>query len=119
MTQARLTTGKMGEELAANLLQKKGHRILARNLKNNLGEIDLLTEHKKAIVLVEVKTKRGLLFGLPQEMVHYHKQKKLRLLARWLEQQYPRRTIRIDVVAINLDPDPPTIEHLENVLEAV
>ncbi|MEK7461378.1 MAG: YraN family protein [Patescibacteria group bacterium] len=118
MTQARLTTGQIGENLAAKLLQTKGYKILARNLKNKLGEIDLLTEHKKIIVLVEVKTKRGLLFGLPQEMVNWHKQQKLRLLARWLEQQYPGRDIRVDVIAVNLEFDPPDIVHLEDVIGA-
>ncbi|MBI4175512.1 YraN family protein [Candidatus Berkelbacteria bacterium] len=113
----RKAVGAIGEEMAANLLKKKGHRILQRNLQTAVGEIDILTEHKRTIVLVEVKTKRGLLFGLPQEMIHHHKQHKLRQLARWLEQQYPKRTIQIDVVAINLEPDPPTIEHLENVLD--
>ncbi len=116
MTHARQRLGQFGEELAAQFLKKKGHRILARNLKISLGEIDLLTEHKQTIVLVEVKTKRGLLFGLPQEMVHQRKQQKLRLLGRWLEQQHPKRKIRVDVIGINLDLEPPTIEHLENVL---
>ena len=68
-------------------------------------------------MLVEVKTKRGRLFGLPQEMVHHHKQKKLRQLARWLSQEYPDQPIRVDVVAIDLEPNPPFIEHLENVLD--
>lgn len=98
-------------------LRKKGHRILARNLKTHFGEIDILTEHNQTIVLVEVKTKHGRLFGLPQEMVHHHKQYKLRQLAGWLETQYPDRLLRVDVIAIDLDPDSPTVEHLENVLE--
>lgn len=98
-------------------LKQKGHRILNQNLTTNFGEIDLLTEDKKTIVLVEVKTKRGRLFGLPQDMVHRHKQHKLRQLAGWLEQQYPNRLLRVDVVAVDLEPDPPSIEHLENVLQ--
>ena len=117
MTFARKATGSQGEQLAEKLLRQKKHRILARNLQTNLGEIDLLTEFRGTIVIVEVKTKRGLHFGLPQEMVHRHKQHKLRQLAGIIEQRYPNRRLRVDVVAINLDPDPPTIEHLENVLE--
>lgn len=77
-----------------------------------------MSQDKQVIVLVEVKTKRGRLFGLPQEMVHRHKQHKLRQLARWLSQQYPKRVIRVDVVAVDLaDLQNPQIEHLENVLE--
>ncbi len=67
---------------------------------------------------MEVKTKRGRLFGLPQEMVNAHKQHKLRQLARWLTQQYPNRQIRVDVIAVDLEKaDDPQFEHLENVLE--
>jgi len=98
-------------------LKQKGHRILKQNLTTKFGEIDLLTEDKKTIVLVEVKTKRGRLFGLPQDMIHAAKQRKLRQLARWLEQEYPNRLLRVDVVAVDLEPDPPAIEHLENVVQ--
>lgn len=119
MTYARQNIGRHGEELATEYLQKKGYTILARNLKTTFGEIDILTRLKGMVVLVEVKTKRGHSFGLPQEMVHRHKQRKLRQLARWLMQQYPASTIRVDVIAIDLLMDTPQIEHLENILEDI
>lgn len=100
------------------MLYQKGHRILQRNLKTEFGEIDILTEDGPTVVLVEVKTTHGRRFGLPQELVRPAKQRKLRQLGRWLEQKYPNRLLRIDVVAIDLDdPTHPVIEHLENVLQ--
>lgn len=118
MNSQRKQLGNLGERLAEQLLQKKKHRILKRNLKTNVGEIDLLTRDRETIVLVEVKTKRGRLFGLPQDMVHHHKQYKLRQLARWLEQQYPGAPLRIDVVAVDMASNPPTLEHIESAVEA-
>lgn len=116
MSFARKSLGNYGEDLAAEYLHKHGYKVLERNVRTHFGEIDILAQDKKAIVVVEVKTKRGLLFGLPQEMVHTHKQHKLRQLALWVSQKYPDRVIRVDVVGIDIEPDPPTIEHLKNVL---
>lgn len=119
MTYARKSTGSLGEDLAADFLRRAGYKILERNLKTFFGEIDILAERHAVLVLVEVKTKRGAAFGLPQEMVHRHKQHKLRQLALWLTQKYPARVIRVDVVAVSLsDPARPAVEHLENILNA-
>ena len=78
------------------------------------GEIDILAKEKKTIVIVEVKTVRGSGFGLAQELVRYKKQKKLILLASALEQKYPKSTIRIDVVGVEISKGEPIITHLEN-----
>ncbi len=120
MSFERLSTGAIGEDLATAFLRRAGYKILDRNIKNFFGEIDILSEHKRAIVLVEVKTKRGRAYGTPQEMVHRHKQHKLRQLALWLSQQYPNRIIRVDVIAVDLaDPGKPILEHLKNVIEGI
>ena len=110
------STGNLGEELAAEYLEKNGYKILGRNINIKIGEIDILAEEKKTIVVVEVKTVRGSGFGLAQELVRYKKQQKLRLLGRAMAQKYPDRNIRIDVVAVDLSFDTPAIEHLINVV---
>lgn len=112
------TTGNRGEDAAAEHLINRGYKILQRNLRLFCGEIDILAEHKKTIVVVEVKTVRGEGFGLAQELVRYKKQQKLRLLGRAIEQQYPRRHIRIDVIGVDFSwGEPPEIEHLENAVQ--
>ena len=109
------STGDEGEEEAANFLIEKGYKILERNLKLFCGEIDILAQNKKTIVVVEVKTVRGSGFGLAQELVRYKKQQKLRLLGRTIEQQYPGRHIRIDVIGVDFSRGtPPKIEHIVN-----
>jgi putative endonuclease len=111
------STGNLGEDQAAEYLKKLGYRILERNLKLFCGEIDILAQDRKTIVIVEVKTVRGSGFGPAQELVRHRKQDKLRLLARAIEQEYPKRSIRIDVIGVDLsDPENPKIEHLKNAI---
>ncbi len=110
-------TGNLGEDTAADFLLTKGYKILARNLFFAFGEIDILAEKDRSIVIVEVKTVRGSGYGLAQDLVRFAKQNKLRLLARAVEQQYPGKTIRIDVVAIDLSGSAPKIEHIESAVE--
>ncbi len=111
-------TGNAGEDAAAECLINKGYKILERNLCLFCGEIDILAQDKKTIVVVEVKTVRGEGFGLAQELVRYRKQQKLRLLGRTIEQQYPGRSIRIDVIGVDYsNGEPPRIEHLINAVQ--
>jgi len=113
------STGNAGEDAAAAHLQNKGYKVLDRNLRLFCGEIDILAEYKKTIIIVEVKTVRGEGFGLAQDLVRFAKQNKLRLLARAIEQQYPNRNTRIDVVGIDMSGEKPVIEHIENAIEGV
>lgn len=105
-------TGDQGEEVAAEYLINKSYKVLARNLRLFCGEIDILAEDNKTIVVVEVKTVRGEGYGLAQELVRWKKQKKLKLLGRAIEQQYPTRAIRIDVIGVDYSSGEPAIEHL-------
>ena len=107
-------TGNIGEQIATEYLVTIGYKIINRNLKLICGEIDILAEYKKIIVIVEVKTVRGSGFGLAQDLVRYKKKKKLLNLARSIEQKYPNRQLRIDVIGVSLDYNPPKIEHIEN-----
>ena len=110
------STGNQGEEAAVDFLINLKYQILGRNINLKFGEIDILAEVKKTIVIVEVKTVRGEGFGLAQELVRYKKQQKLKLLARALSQKYPDRTIRIDVIGIDFCESKPKIEHLINAI---
>lgn len=106
-------TGSFGEDEACRYLESIGYKILERNLRLFCGEIDILAQDKKTIVLVEVKTVTGSGFGSAAELVRYQKQVKLRTLAKSLEQEYPKRTIRIDVVGVYGD----KIDHIVNAVQ--
>ena len=106
--------GKQGEMMAQYHLQQLGLRILKRNLKTKIGEIDILAQDGEDIVIVEVKTKTSHAFGHPAEMVNYFKQRKLLQLARLILMDYPNKTVRIDVVAVDMITIPPSIEYIKN-----
>ena len=71
------------EALAARFLQSKGVRILQRNFQCKLGEIDLIGQHGKFLVFIEVRYRTNIIFGSPLETVDKFKQAKLIRSARF------------------------------------
>jgi putative endonuclease len=124
MTQARLQTGRLGERLVAQRLERAGWRIVERNVRvaEVRGELDLVALDGETLVFVEVKARRtGSLAGpeTPALAVGPRKQAKLRgLAAAWLRERgydVPRhRELRFDVVGVRLDRagKPTEYEHL-------
>lgn len=108
--------GQTGEDRAVDFLDKLGYRILVRNKRYPVGEIDILVKDGATIVIVEVKAGRTGNFGYAIERVGPNKQHKLRQLARRLSQDYPRAVLRIDL--LNVDPDSGEIIHIPNAIES-
>ena len=100
----RAALGILGEDLVARHLASQGCVIRHRRWRNAAGEIDLVAEDRGEVVFVEVKTRRGDEFGLPEDAVTARKRAHLRavayayLAAHGLE----RRTFRIDVAAVTV-----------------
>ena len=119
MTQDRLTLGRQGEDAAALYLQRKGMKILARNLRTPVGEIDLVARHRRIIAFVEVKTRRGTAFGFPAEAVGPRKQRQIVQAAKWYlnDNASERLQPRFDVVAIVVSGDKLHIEHIPGAFE--
>jgi putative endonuclease len=113
---SRRQLGDQGEDLAAAALQKQGYKILARNYVTPLGEIDLIARQGKTVVIVEVKTRKSLRFGSPQEAVSAAKQKRLRRLADYYlkEKRFTGSPVRFDVVAVTLAGDEAQVEIIRN-----
>jgi putative endonuclease len=83
---------------------RQGYRILERNFRCSYGEIDLIAEEEDELVFVEVKTRRGTAYGLPEEAVTIRKQQKLVQVATYYLDlhQCMERAWRIDVVAVQM-----------------
>ncbi len=79
--QDRAHVGIRGEEQTLAEYRKRGFRLLARNWRCSLGELDLVLIRDGLVVFCEVKTRRGAAFGGPHEAVTWQKQRKLRQLA--------------------------------------
>jgi len=105
MFKERNRTGAIGEKQAKDSLKKKGYKILETNYRCKLGEIDIVARDKDTIVFVEVRTKRTLEFGTPEESVTHAKQAKLIKLGKYYMQQKKMQDKfwRIDVVAVEID----------------
>lgn len=114
MTQERLRLGQQGEEAAARYLVTQGMKILERNLRTPLGEIDLVARQKKTLIFVEVKTRRSDRFGLPQEAVGARKQRQILRAAQWYLADGNGSGLqpRFDVVAVLVTGETVEIEHL-------
>lgn len=112
------TVGDFGEQFAADYLSACGVRIVERNWRCQLGEIDIIGFDAGTLVFYEVKTRRSTRYGSPAEAVTPSKAARLRRLAvRWLsEHPQSAREIRIDVMALTLSAQGETqVEHLRGV----
>lgn len=113
----KIQIGKKGEELARKFLNKKGFNIIDHNFRCRYGEIDLVLRKDRAFHFVEVKYRRTLEYGLPQESVDKRKQKKIQSVALlWLRKRHlPLDTeIHFDVLAINHSGDGIDYEYIED-----
>ncbi len=104
MTTARQGLGTAGESLAAAELQRQGYTMREANWRCRLGEIDLVAEQDDSLVFVEVRTRRGVGFGTPEESVTPAKQAHLIAAAQtYVQTNGWTGAWRIDVVAVQLD----------------
>jgi putative endonuclease len=96
-------------------------KILRRQQRTKLGEIDIIAMDGAQIVFVEVKTRRSGAAGQPFEAVDFRKQQKLtRLALAWLKQHGRLdQSARFDVVSIIWPDDgtAPQIDHFRNAFE--
>lgn len=96
--QDRADVGISGEVEALAEYRRRGYRLLARNWRCSVGELDLVLIRDQLMVFCEVKTRRGAAFGGPHEAVTWQKQRKLRQLAEAF-----LRAMRLDPTAVRFD----------------
>ena len=96
--------GNKGEQIAVELLTNKGYKIIEQNFSSRFGEIDIIALDGQTLVFVEVKTRKNLRFGLPQEAVTRQKLYRIRRTAEYYSLLHPDlpKKLRIDVVALVL-----------------
>ncbi len=100
----RRDTGILGEKLARDFLKKRGYHILETNYRCPEGEIDIVAKHKDSLVFIEVRTKKSLEFGSPEESITPAKKERMRSTASQYQQTHDNLPPlwRIDVVAVEL-----------------
>ena len=105
MKKYNLEIGQLGENIAKEYLEKKGYKILEQNYKNKYAEIDLIAKYKDILVFVEVKTRIGEQFGLPEQALNRNKIHRLirNSQAYMFKKKYNNMNYKIDAVCIVLD----------------
>lgn len=107
--------GKRGEQLAVDMLRRKGYRILERNWKYGNLEVDIIAGNKSDIVFVEVKTRSDDSLMRPEEAVDRQKQCNLTVAAtHYIQQKHTELHPRFDVVAIVLNENRCDVQHFED-----
>ena len=109
----RRHVGRLGEDVAAQFLERKGYKLLERNYLRSWGEIDIIAEKGGTVCFVEVK---ALSFDVlpdisrennnyrPEEQVHPAKLHKVaRTAEMYMNEKGDSREYRIDVVGVFLD----------------
>ena len=119
MSKQNLYLGKNGEEKAVGLLEENGYKILVRNYRTRLGEIDIIAKDKGTIVFIEVKTRNSNKFGLPSEAVSAFKQRQISKAALLYlkENRLLDKPARFDVVSIDCGEDKPRLDLIKNAFE--
>lgn len=104
----RRALGLLGEEAAAELLERKGWRILERNWRKPWGELDLVCrDDEDLLVFIEVKAQKVLPGFIPEQHIDERKRYRLQRLAQAYLFTHPKlrgEKFRIDVVAVELSP---------------
>ena len=117
-TTPTLALARRGEQLAARHLRSLGMEVLELNWRCPGGEVDLVLGDRAALVVCEVKTRRGVRFGDPLEAITPDKARRLRRLAAAYLHQCGRSwgQVRIDAVGILWpDGEMPTLRHVRGV----
>lgn len=99
-------------------MRKQGYKIISRNFKTPLGEIDIIAKHNETIVFIEVKTRESVSFGQPFEAVNSSKQQKMANVAMvYLKKFKDPPPCRFDVVSIYYDRNKPKFELISDAFE--
>lgn len=96
-------TATEGENAACGYLKKQGYVILERNYSCPVGEIDVIAKDGDIVVFVEVKSRNGTDFGLPEDSVDIRKRRKIIFTARYWMSAHTRecgKGCRFDVIAV-------------------
>lgn len=97
-------SGLWGETYAARYLRDNNFKILAANVSNRFGEVDIIAADDEYIFFAEVKTRGPNAISTPAEAVGNQKQRKICAVAAAFLQRYKYDLQpRFDVIEVYLD----------------
>ena len=113
---SNISIGKNGEEIAANYLEKQGHKIVEKNKRfSKFCEIDIIALDKNTLVFVEVKTRKTDFCGQPIEAITKTKYQHIKQgVYLYIKENPNYKKYRIDGIPIILKPEL-EIKHYKNI----
>lgn len=108
--------GIVGENIAVEYLREKDYKIVERNYRTKVGEIDIVAMKDNMLIFVEVKSRSNINFGYPYEAVSKRKfDKIMRASLIYMKQKgYRGYQMRYDIIEVFLSNDR-KINHIENI----
>lgn len=95
-------SGNRGEDYAVKLLKQNGYKIIERNFRCKLGEIDIIALDGDTLVFAEVKTRWSTKHGLPEEAVNNRKLNHIKRTGEYYcatNDNLPKK-LRIDIISL-------------------
>ena len=109
--------GRAAEEVATRHLTSNGWRVLGRNVRIGRGELDIIARRGRTLAFVEVKARRTVSCGAPEDAVGVRKRRQVARLAElwmgvrpWALQGVDE--VRFDVIAVDATREPVRVRHL-------
>lgn len=102
----RRRLGMLGEATATRFISEAGLQVVDRNWRNGrAGELDIIATDGSNTIVIEVRTRFGNAKGSALESVDDRKVRQLRSLSvAWARSHECRGRVRVDIVAITVDP---------------
>ena len=110
--------GSWSENLVDKYLKKQGHKIISKNFRSPLGEIDIIFWDHDEIVFSEIKSRTSLKYGFPVESVTFRKKQHIIRTARYFLHLHHLEDchIRFDIIEVYLYKNQkPIIHPIQNV----
>lgn len=112
--------GMESEELAAKVLSRRGYRIVERNVRTRIGEIDIVAYDGSTLVFVEVKARRNDAFGGAYYAIDQKKRRRMEKSARQYlsHHRLKDQDCRFDLVLIHADREKkPVVDLIKNAFD--
>jgi putative endonuclease len=113
---AHIEFGNKGEQMAQSFLIKKGYKILKTNYRVGNAEVDIIAEQATQVIFVEVKTRKGINYGNPENFVTHEKRRNMKKVARaFIERNKVQGQARFDIISIVMEAENlKEIKHFED-----
>ena len=100
-------------------MEERGFKVLERNFRCAMGEVDLIAKEKDTIVFVEIKMRMKAGLGVAKEAVDERKQRQISKVALYYLKQKGLlgKRSRFDVVAVSKEEEEFKFELIRNAFE--